>query len=141
MKSIDGINRKAAQGTKVVTTDPVTGLVTTITTAAPYTLPVQTVITEDADAIFEGLIDTASTAVATAQTAYAADRAQLSGLEMAAEKLEFLVQTFNGFKALANVALYKVTGVGEADYSYILTGETGTGINLYTVLAETLINA
>ena len=85
------------------------------------------------------MIASAAASVASAATAYAADNATLPALEMASEKLEFLTQLFSAFKALSNLALVKVTAVGETSYSYILSGESGTGLDLTTIFAETLI--
>jgi hypothetical protein len=130
--SIDAINRKAAYVSVNAVTDPITLVTTTTTISTPYTVPVQSVASQNPTTVFNGFI-------ASAATVYAADNATLPALEMASEKLEFLTQLFSAFKALSNLALVKVTAVGETSYSYILSGESGTGLDLTTIFAETLI--
>jgi hypothetical protein len=137
--SIDAINRKAAYVSVNAVTDPITLVTTTTTISTPYTVPVQSVVSENPTTVFNGFIASAAASVASAATAYAADNATLPALEMASEKLEFLTQLFSAFKALSNLALVKVTAVGETSYSYILSGESGTGLDLTTIFAETLI--
>ena len=137
--SIDAINRRAAYVSVTSVTDPVTKVVTSTTVTTPYTLPVQTVAPENATTVMNGLIASAAADVASAHTAYAADNSTLPALELASEKLEFLTQLWSSFKALSNVALNKITAVGETSYSYVLSGQSGTGNNLTTIYAETLI--
>jgi hypothetical protein len=137
--SIDAINRKAAYVDVTTVTDPVTLVVTTTTVTTPYTLPVQSVVSEDASVLFQTLIADAAADVATAAADFAVDEATLPALEMASEKMEFLSQLYSSFKGLSNLALAKVTAVGETSYSYILSGESGTGLDLTTIFAETLI--
>ena len=137
--SIDAINRKANFVSVTVVKDSVTNVVTTTTIETPYVVPVQSVVAENATTVFNALIAGAAAGVASAFTDYEADNLTLPALEMAAEKMEFLTQLWSAFKGLANLALAKVTAVGETDYTYVLSGEFGTGLDLTTIYAETLI--
>ncbi|MEB3191156.1 MAG: hypothetical protein VKL42_12515 [Snowella sp.] len=137
--SIDSINRKNQHSITTSTTDPVSGNKTTTTTTTPYTLPTQTISLENAASVMEAKINAAVAGVATAGATFATDPSTLVSLEIAAEKLEFATQLWSGFKGLSNVKLNKVTAAGEDDYSYILSGEIGSGVDLCTVYAETIV--